>query len=67
MVNLSVDGTVASGKDRLLKYQKNLMKKYQQLGVEENSILAYSGKDVSRYHVNAITFLDHETMYVTFD
>ena len=43
------------------------MKKYQQLGVEENSILFCSGKDVSRYHVNAITFLDHETMYVTFD
>ena len=29
MVNLSVDGTVASGKDRLLKYQKNIMKNYQ--------------------------------------
>ena len=43
------------------------MKKYQQLGVEENSILFFTGKDVSRYHVNAITFLDHETMYVTFD
>ena len=67
MVNLSVDGTVASGKDRLLKYQKNIMKNYQQLGVEENSILFYSGKDVCSYHVNAITFLDHETMYVTFN
>ena len=29
MVNFSVDGTVASGKDCLLKYQKNIMKKYQ--------------------------------------
>ena len=67
MVNFSVDDTVASGKDCLLKYQKNIMKKYQQLGVEENSILFYSGKDVCRYHNNAITFLDHETMYVTFD
>ena len=38
MVNLSVDGTVASEKDRLLKYQKNIIKKYQLLGVEENSI-----------------------------
>ena len=27
----------------------------------------YSGKDVCRYHVNPITFIDHETMYVTFD
>ena len=43
------------------------MKKYQQLRVEENSILFYSGKDICRYHVNAITFLDHETMYFTFD
>ena len=51
----------------LLKYQKNIMKKYQQLRVEENSILFYSGKDICRYHVNAITFLDHETMYFTFD
>ena len=67
MANLSVDGTVASGNDRLLKYQKYIMKKYQQLGVEENFILLYNGKDVCRYHVNAITFLDHETMYVTFD
>ena len=49
------------------KRHLNIMKKYQQLGVEENSILFCSGKDVSRYHVNAITFLDHETMYVTFD
>ena len=67
MVNISVDGTVASGKERLLTYQKNIMKKYQQLGVEENSTLFYSGKDVFRYHVNAITFLDHETMYLTFN
>ena len=29
MVNLFVDGTVTSGKDSLLKYQKNIMKKYQ--------------------------------------
>ena len=43
------------------------MKKYQQLRVEENSILFYSGKDICRYHVNAIAFLDHETMYFTFD
>ena len=43
IVNLPVDGTVASRKDRLLKYKKNIMKKYQQLGVEENSILFYSG------------------------
>ena len=27
----------------------------------------YSGKDVCSYHVNAITFLDHKTMYVTFN
>ena len=67
MVNLFVDGTVASGKDHLLNYQKNVMKKYQHLRVKENSILFYSGKDVCRYHVNAITFLDHETKYVTFD
>ena len=67
MVTLSVDGTVTSGKDRLLKYQKNIMKKYQQLGVEENSILSCSGKDIYRYHVNAITFLDHEMMCITFD
>ena len=66
MVNLSVDGTVAAGKDRLLKYHKNITKKYQQLRVEENFILFYRGKDVCRYHVNAIPFLDHETMYVTF-
>ena len=26
MVNVSVDGTVAPGKDRFLKYQKNIMK-----------------------------------------
>ena len=43
------------------------MKIYQQLGVEENSILFYSGKDICRYHVNTITFLDHETVYFTFD
>ena len=35
MVNLFINGT-----------QKNIMKKYQQLGVEENSILFYIGKDV---------------------
>ena len=29
MVNLFVDGTVTSEKNRLLKYQKNIMKKYQ--------------------------------------
>ena len=67
MVNLSGDGTVASGKERLLTYQKNIMKKHQQLGVEENSTLFYSSKDVFRYHVNVVTFLDHETMYVTFN
>ena len=27
----------------------------------------YSSKDVCRYHVNAITYLDHKKMYVTFD
>ena len=43
------------------------MEKYQQFGVEGNSILFCSGKDVCRYHVNVITFLDHETMYATFD
>ena len=51
MLNLSVHGTVAFGKDRLLEYQKNIIKKYQQLRVEENSILFHSGKDVCRYHV----------------
>ena len=67
MVNVFVDGTVAPGKDHFLKYQKNIMKKYQQLELEENSILFYSGKDVCRCHVNTITFLDHEMMYVIFD
>ena len=33
MVNLTVDGTVTSGKDCSLKYQENIMKKYQQLWV----------------------------------
>ena len=54
MVNVSVDGTVAPGKDHFLKYQENIMKKYQQLELEENSILFYSGKDVCRCHVNTI-------------
>ena len=63
MVNISVDGTVASGKDCLLNYQKNITKKYQRLTIEENSVLFYSVKDVCRYHVNAIAFLDHGTIY----
>ena len=67
MLNLSVHGTVAFGKDRLLEYQKNIIKKYQQLRVEENSILFHSGKDVCRYHVNAINFLDHKMIYVILD
>ena len=67
MLNLSVHGTVAFGKDRLLEYQKNIIKKYQQLRVEENSILFHSGKDVCRYHVNAINSLDHKTIYVILD
>ena len=63
MVNISVDGTVASGKDCLLNYQKNITKKCQRLTIEENSVLFYSVKDVCRYHVNAIAFLDHGTIY----
>ena len=66
MVNLS-DGTASSGKDCLLKYQKNIIKKYQQLRVKENSILFHSGKDVCRYHVNTFNFLDHKATYVILD
>ena len=43
------------------------MKKYQQLEAEGKHILFYNCKDVCRCHVNAITCLDHKTMYVTFD
>ena len=63
MVNTSVDGTAESGKDCLLNYQKNITQKYKRLRIEENFILFYSVKDVCRYYVNAITFLDHGTMY----
>ena len=47
MVNVSFYVTVASRKYRLLKYQKSIMKNFQQLWIEENSIFFYSGKDVA--------------------
>ena len=48
LLNLSVEGTLVSCKERLLKYEKNLIKKYQQLVMDIHSILFYIDEHVGK-------------------
>ena len=48
LLNLSVEGSLVSCKERLLKYEKNLIKKYQQLVMDIHSILFYIDEHVGK-------------------
>ena len=67
MLNLTTEGTVASGKNRLLKHQENVLKKYKKHDVEEHEMMFYHDDNVCRYTASSITFLNKKTLYIAFE
>ena len=64
-LNLPNKGTLSERKARLLKHHNSMIKKYQQFKIEdETSLIVYFSQDLCKHDVDAIAFLDMETVYI---